>query len=833
MTSDLTDRLKSALGGSHFEALVEGIARGEYSLLLGAGASVGGLSPSGNSLPIGNELAEELVEEFQLPTDAGERLSLTNAYEAAEHRTTKSGSSFSTWLRSRFSGCTPPEWQHILPRFYWHGIWTLNIDDTVEAAYSHSRTLRQSYRIFNWTDAYKKAIAGEVQIVHLHGRAEESDNLIFSVIEYLRAVRTSKTWHRIFGDHFQEQPFIILGTRLANEFDLEGILTQGSASNALYGRPSLIVLREISQLSRERFARFGLIPIQMTADEFFAALENPVRNKEREAAGAIGTDAMGLAAQARTFLDQFGSLRMEKPKAQSPQRDFYAGYDPQWRDILNGLDARLDCVQTVVDDFLEYRTHTEAVQRLELIHGDWGTGKSTALLRIGREMVGRGMDVFIFRGEARLDVAAALWWFQHVPSSLLLFDGVADFADDIASLLKEAKANKTDVMIVGVERESRLRQVYNAIPAEFVSYDGRRHLARLSDAEIARLLKKLEARSRLGLLTPLKPRARWDHFVRFARRHLFTAMASLEGAPGFVDKLRRAVETGRISSNEQEILGLSSLTYEFGYALPLAIASNSTGILAPEIVRAVERGALVEWLTVDRAGLKLRHRYVADLFVRDVLSRSDRYNFSLMLALQLAPLVNPEAIRNRALAYRIAKNVLDADVTKRWMGNDVVQWYSELEDSYAWNARYWEQRALASMGVDRLSEARSFAEKAVSVRRDGFTLTTLANVILHQLIRDLRLGVTNRIDEYWTAVGHLEEARKIGRFESDAPYSVFLTQTLHLCELLRERGPIPSDVLSEVRHWMTELRNSPLWLYPVLVKRFQRAYARILRVIVA
>ncbi|HEX2210814.1 MAG TPA: SIR2 family protein, partial [Longimicrobium sp.] len=468
MPSDPTDRLKLALGDDHFASVVEGIARGEYNLLLGAGASVGGSSSSGKMLPIGNELADELITDFDLPTDVGEKLSLTTAYEAAEHRISNSGMSFADWVVSRFSSCTPPDWQLSLPRFYWQAVWTLNIDDTVEVAYSRVHGSRQKTRVFNWTDSYKKSIGGEIQIIHLHGRAEQPDQLVFSIIEYLRAVRTTKTWHRMFGDHFQEQPFIVVGTRLANEFDLEEVLVQGSTSLALYGRPSLIVLREISQLHRERFARFGLIPVQMTSDAFFAALEEPVRLRERQAAGAIRTGDIGLTIEARTFLDQFSSLRTERPKKLFRRHDFYSGYDPEWTDIVDGLDATLDSVHAVVDELVELRAQRDAIQKLELIHGDWGTGKSTALLRIGREMIRRGMDVFLFRGEDRLNETAALWWVQHVPNSLLLVDGLGDFADDIGRLLVAAKEAKRDVLIVGADRDSRLQQIYSAIPAEFV-----------------------------------------------------------------------------------------------------------------------------------------------------------------------------------------------------------------------------------------------------------------------------------------------------------------------------------------------------------------------------
>jgi len=48
--------------------------------------------------------------------------------------------------------------------------------------------------------------------------------------------------------------------------------------------------------------------------------------------------------------------------------------------------------------------------------GPPGSGKSTALFRIGRELIAQGFDVFRFRADERLDREAVLWWLQRSPS---------------------------------------------------------------------------------------------------------------------------------------------------------------------------------------------------------------------------------------------------------------------------------------------------------------------------------------------------------------------------------------------------------------------------------
>ena len=75
------------LEDSTWAAVMRGIVRGSYYMLLGAGASREGLDSLGDPLPLTRELADDLIEEFALPAAPGS-LDLTRAYEAAARRET-------------------------------------------------------------------------------------------------------------------------------------------------------------------------------------------------------------------------------------------------------------------------------------------------------------------------------------------------------------------------------------------------------------------------------------------------------------------------------------------------------------------------------------------------------------------------------------------------------------------------------------------------------------------------------------------------------------------------------------------------------------------------
>lgn len=54
-----------------WEHLLRGLARRQYYLFLGAGASAGGLDGFGDELPLGSGLADDLIAHFEIPATPG------------------------------------------------------------------------------------------------------------------------------------------------------------------------------------------------------------------------------------------------------------------------------------------------------------------------------------------------------------------------------------------------------------------------------------------------------------------------------------------------------------------------------------------------------------------------------------------------------------------------------------------------------------------------------------------------------------------------------------------------------------------------------------------
>lgn len=185
--------LTTAASAALIAQIAEAMAKGEYNLLLGAGASIGGKGGDGRPLPSANTLIKELIADFDVPADPSDT-SLAAAYEAAGRRKDGGGHSRETYLSGRFMGCTPPNWFSVLPRFVWKRVWTLNIDDALEVEYLKASEARQEIDSLNWSDKHTDS-AGQLQVVHLHGIAAKSADLVFSIVQYVRATAAHHAWH--------------------------------------------------------------------------------------------------------------------------------------------------------------------------------------------------------------------------------------------------------------------------------------------------------------------------------------------------------------------------------------------------------------------------------------------------------------------------------------------------------------------------------------------------------------------------------------------------------------------------------------------------------------
>lgn len=791
------------------DPLVEGLARGDYHLLLGAGASVDAADRHGKGLPTGRELTAELLKAFGLPE---EDVSLQMAYEAVENQASGTGVTREQFLIDRFTQCDP-SWHKAIADIRWNRIWTLNIDDVVEQAYASNSSPQQSPHPLSWRSLFRdpEIDKNEVQIVHLHGFArflasDPPDTLVFSVVEYLQATSERHAWHRVFGDLFLQRPFVILGARLADEYDLGEVLRRGSYSTKYSGRPSFVVLREMSELQAKQFERWGLIPIELPAKGFFEQVHEDVRRvaaKLPTGAAATG-EKTAIAPEAATFLQQFRRLSTDSIPAVPQAHDFYQGDDPLWTDILSDLDARFDAVESVLADLPRFPDPTRV--NVYCFIGPRGCGKSTAMLRAAREMISRGMDIFQFRGEARMAVKSVLWWLKQQPKTVLLIEGITDVAEEVGEIARRQRAVGGALLVIATERDSRLPPVYrNISPEDLFSAN----MARLSDRDIDELVRKLATARRLGRITRSSNYARREHFQKDARRQLLVGMHGLEEGAGFVGRLRHEYSEGIKDDDHRRLYALICMSYSFGVPLPLGIAEAASGLRAVDIARAVEKDETIKAVIhAEERGLLPRHRVVASLVIEKALQREERGRLLQALARAIAPYVTSYSLTSRTVPGRIAQNIMDADVVCQWVGvAEASAWYDEAESSYAWNPRFWEQRALAEVKGRHYPKARSYAEEAVRIRKDTLTTNTLGAVLADMALEYFALGSPESERAFWEGIAALDQSRELGEDRFEYPFFTFFSRSLRYARKAYKGKIRDGRLLDEWHRWTVNAKR--------------------------
>ncbi|WP_203816106.1 P-loop NTPase [Paractinoplanes ferrugineus] len=798
--------MASWLTDDEWESLMRAMVEGRYQLLLGAGASADANGPMGSPMT-GWTLAAEMARDFGIPGDPEGKLQ--QVFSLARQRgNATTGENLTDYLRNRYWNCSAPAWYRDIVSIPWKYIWTLNIDDVVEHAYRTSFKDDAVQRLVsvNWTDAHRVPSAEQVTLVHLHGVAASSapDNYIFDISSYLLAATERHRWHNIFADRYADTPTIILGARLSGEIDLETILEKGRLSAD--GPPSIIVLRTISEFDEARFRGWNLIPVQAGASEFM----KEVRSRWASYAARVTATPEGspqlISPNALAFLNQWERLEPYDDRTLDRHHDFYAGHEPEYTDIVHELDAFRDARTSLIDQM----AHTSP-QQLVVVSGPPFSGKSTTAMRLVRDCASAGWQTYRLDPERRPNIDAILWWARNFPRTVLFVDGVADFAPDFRVLVDRAIEASVPVHLVMVERSSRMKEVEREL-ASLPSYTEVSIESTLSSNEVDRLIEKLARPGRLGVLVHEGSAERRRYFLADHGGELFSAMSGLSEGEGFVERVRRRY-LQLASKTQRTAFHATAITSALGYGLPFGLCMATSGLTPKELDLALRDDPdFSEVVTVRRARLYPRHRVFGSYMLESAFSDEQNFEVTQSLALNLAPDLSVAAIRARTEIYRLARQLLDYQILGKWIGqSNLERWYSSLQEVFEWNARFWEQRALAASHDGRHAAAASWAEKAVGKHRDALALNTLAVVLFRKALEEKR-AESDLIDGYLEAVAMLQEARAMARHDSEYPFVTFFQYTLEWSRRRSTAGlPLHPDIVRRWNDWWQSALNAEVF----------------------
>jgi hypothetical protein len=793
-------------------AFLQSIADGRTHLVLGAGGSVGALGGDGEPIPLARPFARALCDVFSLDvidTDRDrENLALVYGEAVASDARSKSGETVHTYLKRKFTMCTA-SWQVSMCAVPWARTWSFNIDDVYEDAWKKQRGAALLSSI-GWRDAFRPVDSqrDEHQIIHLHGRAEQlltpDAALVFSLYEYAKVDKAAFPWHAEFRSVFTQQPVVVCGARLVEEFDLMDVVNPGNQSSVSQGVPSVMVLPSVSELDRRRIERAGLRIVLSDGEKFFAALATAV-NQMLVASAAV------TEANIR-FASQFRELRVDF-QAKSTT-DFFAGHEPRWEHILQDDDGRLSATSKAIDHLIsKVGGATEVSQRLCLLHGSAGTGKSTVALRIAREALSQGYRAFAFRNEEGIDVVAANQYCANYPATLLVFDACADFSESIGDLFRKAKIQNINIRALLAERTSRtrsLRQDVSAASWRDVALD------RLTRDDRFSVIASRRRFTRLGTHSRLSDEDLEQQFRVDSDGHMIDFLARLEGAQGYRDKVLSEISDLALPNNWRIAVRATCAVHSHGYSAPLHALSRLSGIAVSEIASSASKQHS-HIFAMDGLGLRMRHRMFAEVMWRNSFSLAERLATTVQLLSFLAPQINPESIRRKVPAHRIARALMRQEAAHDSLQADgALEMYRQLEVEYAWHSRFWEQRALLMSRLGEHEPAYSYASEAVRLERHPFTLNTFGTVCSRAAIALLGKDEDTALHRFLEGEDSLHQSRRLAELRGEDwehPYRTFFANALKWQRACRGRPHLILDVDTKFHRWMDEARESSAFMH--------------------
>lgn len=773
------------------------VKSGGYNLLLG----------SGISLDSYNGLNEELRSAEQLRRDLCEITGVSAGTSLNRVASLLSPDEKHHELVTRFSNCVAGSTLDNLSKFIWRRLFTFNIDDAIENHYEKSDNPKQLLASINYDSHFEPTPDKNIlQAIHLHGWSRKPDSgFVFSTAEYARTIKGLNPWMHMLGEILSTEPFIIAGTSL-NEVDLEYYLRLRTPETPRRSRgPSILIEPKPDRATIADCERYGLQLVVSTFGEFLDWLSTILPAPPSVAELVIPDVSTLFSSEVPKidllkFFSDFELVCATDVKPPKSPSAFLYGRAPEWIEIHQHLDIERESNSTILNR-LSPKKGTGDLTPFFIIMDEPGTGKSTCLKRVAHDIAATGRPVFALKSPDRIDVRSAISCLSHINArALLMIDGLADHIEQIAEIVSE-KSTSDRISIIGTDRSYRRDHL------ELVLAETGRKVVNLKPFNINESRQLLERYMEFGLAANHGAVNNPERFVKevsgepvavticrilndfqpFDRicQSLWKDATEDERLPYLVAAIaQRCHRSGIRYSILQSVLGTSrSLTSLISTASPLGLTTHE--VFDEFVIPA--NPVVAERLLISAAESEPELLFQAFQEV----------------ARGIAPYVNRRAIKMRSPEARLAGRLFDADkIVKPLLIDNAEEFYISVQQSWEWNSRYWEQRALLMADRD-IFTALTYARHAVAVERHPFALTTLGKL----LFRYMELPSSDLSRVYEEAKEKLVSAIEIESGRSRVaiqPYSTLLSGTSRYIQL---GGILTGDQTDVIRHYMERAQD--------------------------
>jgi len=779
------DNLRDLLGTRSDPALVAARS-GDYQLLLGAGASFGAQNTRGTSLPMAPALVTMLQRQYPDALIEND-VPLQRAYQRAVNEVGPDA----VWrfLKGIFGGANHEAWFTHLAALPWARVWTLNVDDAFERAFRKGERNRiTDLQIVDWSEEYSES--DDVQIVHLHGSilGNNPSPLVFSFSEYAALAQRRPVWDAMLKGSVSSKPFIVIGAKGLGEPDMEATLVNNRPAALA---PSIIVDPHVTPGQRKEFASLGYLVFEGTAEQF---TEQWTEFTELDSANLIR-----LYETTTVSIPQFTELTLESAQIPSRNHDLLGGSEPLWNDARVGSIAEFGWMAHVARPAREWVLNSNREPSLHVVFGERLTGLSSGLLHVAADLRKLGATVLQFDRVARFERKRVIDFCVGRGPVVIICDTAHEFAVFFNDLLQDA-ARTPDCHLLIIFGEKRFHELQ--VDNHFKSNDIRRAttniLSRRTKADARNVVALLDRRGRLGQLEQQTPQARRHHFEG---RDIFSAMAEVERGAGFQQRLAEELRSLKTGWHRDLLLILAIASFGSHQVSVQEAAFGmqvSTQQLLKESAENSSLNALVE-VAGDLIFARQRSSSLDRLF--DKKEADERLMALSKVTSTLSGLATNRGLKEKNRASALVGGLMVARTLRTvFPGANIDAYYEALFSDFGhWNARYWEQRAINAKLSGKWGPAESWASRAVTIKDDPYTRTTLGTILINKASVLAEYGDATWIDLYHRGKENLDVALQMDAGNRVAAVS-FLENTLQLLRTASSTSPEgASEELSLIR----------------------------------
>ena len=399
-----------------------------FNLFVGSGFSTLANDQQGQQLPIGSQLCDELIKNFNTPDSLN--LAQIATILKASHR-----AEFQSYLEKRFRVGDFDKRYQIIEKLPIRAIFTTNIDNLLHEVYKNGTT---SY--LNDLDLRGSTFSDRnaIDLVNLHGSVlDDSRELTFDPTDLASAfAREPDRWHYLV-QALESAPTLFCGYSLADAGTLQSL--HPSAANGRDLSDKWITV--LPGTDEGTIQYFRALKFQIIECDIIQLLEYFAEHARPAVAGSPTLSTWELFPE--WTIPDAGSVPVR------PIFDYFRGAPPTWYDIYSGQ-LSTTSHHARVRDALNSGQHT-------LITGIPGSGKTTLMMQVLKDFPFAGHKLFC---EAPTQEKAQLILNRLDGSRALI--GIDNFADDLDGV--NVLVGASNVQILGCDEIYWLEIVSHRLP---------------------------------------------------------------------------------------------------------------------------------------------------------------------------------------------------------------------------------------------------------------------------------------------------------------------------------------------------------------------------------